>query len=90
MIDYRKSKEQLIKELSELRQENNDLKSQIARDNVRSDVVKDLMEAEKALRESEERYRTITSLTTDYIFRLKVGERQDVTTIFQSQLRKMN
>ena len=80
MNDYKKSKEQLIKELSELRQENNDLKSQLDNDNLRSDAVKDLKEAEKTLRESEEWYRTITSLTTDYIFRLKVNEDGSIKT----------
>jgi len=80
MNDYKKSKEQLIRELSELRQENNDLKSQVAKDNMRSDAVKDLKEAEEALRESEERYRTISSLTTDYIFRLKVDEAGSIKT----------
>jgi PAS domain S-box-containing protein len=80
MNDYKKSKEQLIRELSELRQENSDLKSRAAEDNVKSKAVKDLKEAEEALRESEERYRTISSLTTDYIFRLKVDEAGNVKT----------
>ena len=80
MNDHKKSKEQLITELSELRQENNNLKSQVARDSVRSDALRDLKEAEEALRESEERYRTISSLTTDYIFRLKVDEDGSIKT----------
>lgn len=80
MNDFKKSKEQLIRELSELRRENNDLKSQVAKDNMRSDALKDLKEAENALRESEERYRTISSLTTDYIFRLKVDEAGGIKT----------
>jgi PAS domain S-box-containing protein len=80
MNDYKKSKEQLIRELSELRRENNDLKSQVAKDDVRSDALKDLKEAENALRESEERHRTISSLTTDYIFRLKVDEAGSIKT----------
>lgn len=80
MNDYKKSKEQLIRELSELRQENIDIKSQVAKDNMRTDAVKGLREAEEALRESEERYRTITSLTTDYIFRLKIEEDGSIKT----------
>jgi hypothetical protein len=74
MDDFKKSKEQLIRELSDLRLENSSLKYQIGEIERSAAVIDDLRKVEEALRDSEERYRLITSLTTDYIFRLKVGD----------------
>ncbi len=80
MKDHIKSNEQLIKELAELHMENNSLKLQVAEAQKAASVTDDLRKAEKALRESEERYRIISSLTTDYIFRLKVAEDGGIKT----------
>src|SRR5512133_2403007 len=74
MEDYNKSKEQLVKELSELRQENKSLKLLVQKTDKLESVITELKSAEKSLRDSEERYRIVSSLTTDYIFHLIVGE----------------
>ena len=74
MDDKKKNREQLIKELKELRLENTSLGLKATEAERTASVIKDLKKTEEALRDSEERYRIISSLTTDYIFRLKVGE----------------
>jgi PAS domain S-box-containing protein len=80
MGDFGKRKEQLISELLKLRAENDSLKVQIARADKSDSVIKELKKAEEALRESEERYRIISTLTTDYIFRLKVDKDGGIRT----------
>ena len=57
-----------------MQQENITLKSLVAENAKRTDVLRELKNAEESLRDSEERYRIISSLTTDYIFRLRVEE----------------
>jgi PAS domain S-box-containing protein len=74
MEDYKKSKEQLVKELSELRQENDSLKLLVKKTDLLESVIKELKSEERSLRDSEESYRIVSSLTTDYIFHLTVGE----------------
>jgi len=74
MNDREKSKAELIKELTDLQQENGSLKLLVAETEKRSAVVLELKKAEEALRDSEERYRIISSLTTDYLFRLRVED----------------
>jgi PAS domain S-box-containing protein len=80
MNDRKKSKEQLISEISELREQIDDLKNQVSNASLFASVIKDLEVAEAAHRDSEERYRIISSLTTDYIFRLIVGKDGSIKT----------
>jgi PAS domain S-box-containing protein len=74
MNDRARSKEELIKELSDLRRENNSLKTLVSETEKRTVVLQEFRKAEEALRYSEERYQIISSMTSDYIFRLKVEE----------------
>lgn len=74
MDERKKNKEELIKELSDLRKENVLLKTMVSETEKRSSVIRELERAEEQLRDYEEKYRIISSLTADYIFRLSVEE----------------
>jgi hypothetical protein len=80
MDDRSKSKEELIKELSDLRQENSLLKSMVSESGKRSSVISELEKAEDSLRDYEEKYRIISSPTADYIFRLSVEDDGTIMT----------
>ena len=65
------TKEQLIKELVEARREITELENSTS----------DSKQMEEALKESEERYRRITSAITDYIFTVEVEDGIAVKTL---------